>query len=188
MSIIELLAIAVGLSMDAFAVSVCKGLSRKKLKFADMYIVGFYFGFFQAAMPLIGYYLGIQFSKRIMSVDHWIAFILLGIIGAKMITEAFASHSPDEEENDSLGFHHMIVLALATSIDALAVGVTFACLNENIVPAVSIIGIVTFLLSAAGVRIGHSFGVRYKAKAEFAGGLILILMGVKILAEGLNII
>lgn len=182
MGLIELFLIAVGLSMDAFAVSVCKGLSVQKLKLKHAAVVGIYFGGFQFAMPLIGYFLGIQFESLIKSIDHWIAFVLLGLIGANMIRESF---SKAEELNDKFNPKTMIPLAVATSIDALAVGVTFACLDVHIVPAVSLIGATTFVISAIGIKIGNVFGERYKSKAELAGGIILVLMGIKILIEHL---
>ena len=183
MSLLELFIIAVGLSMDAFAVSICKGLSMCRMSWKNAAIVGLYFGGFQAIMPAFGYLLGSQFKDAIVNIDHWIAFILLSIIGINMIREALN----DEEEScdASLDFVNMLILAIATSIDALAVGVTFAFLQVSIVPAVSFIGVTTFALSVAGVKAGNVFGCRYKAKAEFAGGLILVLMGIKILAEHL---
>lgn len=169
--------------MDAFAVAVCKGLSLKKINFANAAWVGLWFGAFQALMPLIGYILGTQFSDKIQAVDHWIAFILLGLIGANMLKEAF---SKEEECTDSnLTPKAMLPLAVATSIDALAVGVTFAFLDVSIVPAVSFIGVITFVLSAIGVKVGNIFGVKYKSKAEIAGGVILIVLGIKILLEHL---
>lgn len=184
MNMFELLAIAVGLSMDAFAVAICKGLAMPKLSWKNAAIVGLYFGIFQAGMPMIGYALGVQFKDQINSIDHWIAFALLGLIGLNMIKE-----SGDKEAcpaDVSLGFRNMCMLAIATSIDALAVGVTFAFLHTDIVPAVTIIGTVTFLISLSGVQIGHIFGSKYKSRAEFAGGVILIVMGAKILAEHLT--
>lgn len=184
MDILSLFVIAVGLSMDAFAVSICKGLAMQKASLKKATIVGLWFGGFQALMPCIGYLLGSRFENYITSVDHWIAFVLLGIIGGNMIKEAL---SKDEETaNDSLAFQEMIVLALATSIDALAIGVTFAFLKVQIVAAVSFIGIITFLLSTMGVKVGNIFGSRYKSKAEFTGGIILIFMGIKILLEHLG--
>ena len=176
--------------MDAFAVSVCKGLALKKAAFRELCIVGGWFGGFQALMPLIGYFLGTAFEQYITSFDHWIAFALLTLIGANMLREAF---SGDEEEgaSASLSFGTMLVLALATSIDALAVGITLAFLVESIgylVFAVLSIGIITFVLSATGVRVGSLFGVRYKKGAVISGGVILILLGVKILLEHLGII
>ncbi len=185
MSLVELLIIAVGLSMDAFAVSICKGLAMKKCTVKKAGIVGLYFGIFQAGMPLLGYVLGIQFKNLITNIDHWITFVLLGFIGLNMIREALSEEDP--EESDSLQVKEMLALAVATSIDALAVGVTFAFLDVAIVPAVSFIGIITFIICVIGVKIGNVFGSRYRSKAEFAGGLILILMGIKILLEHLGI-
>ena len=186
MTFLELMTIGIGLAMDAFAVSVCKGLSMKRLTVAKMGKVGFYFGFFQAAMPMLDYFLGVGFKESITSIDHWIAFILLGLIGGNMIKEALG----DEQEDcdDDLSFKTMLMLAIATSIDALAIGVTFAFLNVNIYLACAIIGVTTFIISVAGVKIGNVFGLRYKAKAELAGGIILILMGLKILLEHLAIL
>jgi len=181
----ELFVIAIGLSMDAFAVAICKGLSVKCVQKKHYLTVGLYFGGFQALMPLIGYFLGVNFKSLIENIDHWIAFVLLALIGANMIRE---SRGCAEELDDSFNFKAMLPLAVATSIDALAVGVTFAFLNVEIVPAVSFIGVTTFILSAIGLKIGNVFGVKYKSKAEFAGGLVLILMGLKILLEHLGII
>lgn len=187
MSVIELSILAVGLSMDAFAVSVCKGLSVEKVKVKHYFIVGSWFGGFQALMPAIGYLIGSAFERYITAVDHWIAFGLLVFLGVKMIIEAF--EKGEEEANASFGFKAMLVLALATSIDALAVGVTFALLpNVNIVFAVLFIGVITFVLSAAGLKIGNVFGVRFKNKAEIVGGVILVLMGVKILLSHLGVL
>ena len=184
MGLIELFLIAVGLSMDAFAVSVCKGLAMPKCTFKKVAIVGLWFGGFQALMPAIGYILGAQFQEAIASIDHWIAFVLLALIGGNMIHEALDN---DEEEADaSLDVKTMFLLAVATSIDALAIGITFAFLKVNIIPAVCFIGIVTFIISFAGVKIGNVFGARYKNKAEIVGGVILILLGVKILLEHLG--
>lgn len=175
--------------MDAFAVSVCKGLAMKKCTISKAGIVGLWFGVFQAGMPLIGYILGVQFKDIITSIDHWIAFALLGIIGGNMIKEALELEEDEcEGANESLDVKTMFALAVATSIDALAVGVTFAFLHVDIVPAVSFIGVTTFVISAIGVKIGNVFGVKYKNKAELAGGIILILMGVKILLEHLGVI
>ena len=189
MNLLELFIIAVGLSMDAFAVSICKGLSLQKLYFKNALTVGLYFGIFQGGMPLIGYILGVQFQDKITAFDHWIAFVLLGIIGLKMIKEALEKEPEHEiasdEVSDELCFKNMTILAIDTSIDALAVGVTFAFLNVDIIPAVSFIGIVTLVLSMVGVKIGNIFGTKYKSKAELAGGIILILMGAKILLEHL---
>ncbi len=184
--------------MDAFAVSICKGLATKKLSFKHLLIVGAWFGGFQTLMPMIGYLLGIQFAKLINSIAPWIACILLVLIGANMIREAC---SPDEEdtcETDALGFKTMLLMAIATSIDALAVGITFACVPvdvfssaselANTILAVVIIGITTFLLSMIGVKVGNVFGTKYKKKAEIAGGVILILLGVKIILEHFGVI
>ena len=187
MGLLELFILAVGLSMDAFAVSVCKGLSTKKLKVKNYVIVGAWFGGFQALMPAIGYFLGARFEKYITNIDHWIAFVLLLLIGGNMIREALSKE--EETANDSFSFNTMIVLAVATSIDALAVGITFGLLPDvNIVAAVSFIGVITFILSAVGLKIGNIFGLKYKSKAEIAGGVILILIGTKILLEHLGVI
>ncbi len=181
MSLFELFLIAVALSMDAFAVAVCKGLSMRRMNLRHALIIGLYFGGFQALMPALGYVLGIRFQAAITAYDHWIAFILLVLIGGNMIKESL---DPEEDScDDSVAFKDMVILALATSIDALAVGVTFAFLQVQILPAVSFIGVITFLLSIIGVKVGNVFGSRYKAKAELAGGVILILMGIKILVE-----
>ena len=186
MSLFDLFILAVGLSMDAMAVAVCKGLSVQKLKFRHALITGLYFGGFQAAMPLLGYLLGIRFQAYIESVDHWIAFILLGVIGANMIKESFGEA---EEVNCSFCPRAMLPMAVATSIDALAVGVTFALLPDvNVTAAVSFIGVITFTLSAVGVYVGHLFGARFKSKAELTGGIVLILMGTKILLEHLGVL
>ncbi len=185
MSLLDLFILAIGLSMDAMAVAICKGLSVQKLKFRHAIITGLYFGGFQAIMPLIGYFLGRQFSTYIESVDHWIAFVLLSLIGGNMIKESFGKA---EECNCSFSPRAMIPMAIATSIDALAVGVTFAFLNVTIVPAVTFIGVITFSLSAVGVYIGHLFGAKFKSKAELLGGIVLILMGFRILLEHLGIL
>ena len=185
MSLLDLFILAIGLSMDAMAVAICKGLSVQKLKFRHAIITGLYFGGFQAGMPLIGYFLGRQFSTYIESIDHWIAFVLLALIGGNMIKESF---DQAEECNCSFCPKAMIPMAIATSIDALAVGVTFAFLNVTIVPAVSFIGVITFALSAVGVYIGHLFGAKFKSKAELLGGIVLILMGLRILLEHLGIL
>ena len=187
MGILELLLIAVGLSMDAFAVSVCKGLSVGKTKLKHYVITGLWFGGFQALMPFIGYLLGSTFEKYIVSFDHWVAFILLSVIGINMIRESF-----DKEKNEtdaSFSFKNMFLLAVATSIDALAVGITFALLPDvNIFLAISFIGIITFILSGIGIKIGNIFGMKYKSVAERMGGIILILIGLKILIEHLGVI
>ncbi|MDO4830240.1 MAG: manganese efflux pump MntP family protein [Clostridia bacterium] len=185
MNILEIFIIAVGLSMDAFAVSICKGLSVQKLKPKHMLLVGVYFGGFQALMPLLGYLLGKQFEWLITSVDHWIAFGLLVLIGANMIKESF---DKSDEVNDSFSVKSMLLLAVATSIDALAVGVTFAFLDVQIVPAIAIIGTTTFVLSVIGIKVGNVFGAKFKSKAELAGGIVLVLMGIKILLEHLGVI
>ena len=186
MDIVSLFILAVGLAMDAFAVSICKGLAMRKATIGKAAIVGLWFGGFQALMPTLGYLLGTQFRQQITAVDHWIAFVLLAVIGANMIKEACSGDC--EEENDSLDIKTMFLLAVATSIDALAVGITFAFLNVRLLSAVSFIGVTTFALSAIGVKIGNVFGTRYKAKAELAGGVILILLGLKILLEHLGIL
>ena len=190
MSLLELFLLAVGLSMDAFAVSVCKGLSVRRGSIKQALTVGIWFGGFQALMPTIGYFLGyllgITFSSLITSIDHWIAFVLLAFIGFNMIREARSDE--ENESNDRFDFKTMLPLAVATSIDALAVGVTFAFLRVNIVPAVSFIGCITFLLSAIGLKAGNIIGAKNRSRAEFAGGLVLILMGIKILLEHLGVI
>ena len=186
MHLLELFAIAVGLSMDAFAVSVCKGLSLRSYRPGRSLLAGLYFGGFQALMPLLGWLLGVRFQQVIVRVDHWIAFGLLAVIGGNMLREALSGE--EECEDDSLAPGAMVLLALATSIDALAVGVGFAFLDVNITAAAGFIGAVTFTLSAVGVKVGSVFGAKYKARAEIAGGAILILMGTKILLEHLGVI
>lgn len=194
MNLLELFLIAVGLSMDAFAVAICKGLSMKQVTVKRAALVGLYFGVFQAVMPAVGYFVGIQFAGAIESVDHWIAFGLLVIIGGNMLREALTDKDEDcaqgepERRDADLSPKAMLPLAIATSIDALAVGVSFAFLKTDIVPAVSFIGIVTFVLSMVGVKIGNLFGGKFKSKAEIAGGAILILIGLKILLEHLNLL
>ena len=186
MSLIELFLIAVGLSMDAFAVAVCKGLAMPKMSWKGAAIVGLYFGGFQALMPFLGYLLGAGFKDAISAYDHWVAFILLALIGGNMIRE---SREDEEESLDaSLSFRSMVLLAIATSIDALAVGVTLAFLDVPILSSVCFIGVVTFCLSLVGVKAGNVFGCKYKSKAEFVGGLVLILIGLKILLEHLGIL
>ena len=188
---VELFLLGVGLSMDAFAVSVCKGLGMRKLNKKQALIIGLYFGGFQALMPLIGWLLGSQFQQYITRIDHWIAFILLGFIGGKMMVEAVCEWNEEEtvEVMDApIDHKNMFVLAVATSIDALAVGITFAFLNTPIIEAITIIGITTMVLSIIGVIVGNFFGGRYKSKAEFIGGLILVLLGLKILLEHLGIL
>lgn len=190
MGFAELFLIGVGLSMDAFAVSVCKGLNmRGKVNLKHTGVIALFFGGFQALMPLIGYFLGIGFEKYITKIDHWIAFLLLGFIGGKMIVEAIKEwNAEDKQEEDKLDIKELTILAVATSIDALAVGITFAFLSVNIWSAISVIGVTTFALSVVGAVIGNKFGSRYKSKAELAGGIILVLMGLKILLEHLGII
>lgn len=185
MGLNELFIIAVGLSMDAFAVAVCKGLSVPRVKISHCLICGAYFGGFQGLMPLIGWLLGVRFQDMIVSVDHWIAFVLLGLIGLNMIKE---SRGEGEELDSSFAPGAMLPMAIATSIDALAIGVTFAFLKVEIEKAVLLIGVITFILSGIGVRIGVAFGARFRSKAELADGVILILMGSKILLEHLGII
>ena len=182
LSIIELLLIGISLSMDAFAVSICKGLSVGKIKPKHMLSAGLWFGGFQALMPLLGYLLGSTFERYITSIDHWVAFILLGVIGFNMIKE---SREEEADQDASFAFKEMLVLAVATSIDALAVGITFAFLKVNIILAVTLIGITTFVISAAGIKIGSVFGDKFKSKAEFFGGAVLICLGIKILLEHL---
>lgn len=186
MGIFEIILIGLGLAMDAFAVSICKGLSMKKMNWKNAIIISLYFGIFQALMPIVGYFLGTTFSSFVENVDHWIAFILLAIIGGNMIKDSFDDEC--EKRNDKVDFKTMIILAIATSIDALAVGVTFAFFETNIVLAVSIIGIITFILSLIGVKIGNRFGDKFQNKAELTGGIILIMIGVKILLEHLEIL
>ena len=171
--------------MDAFAVSVCKGLAMKKLSVKKAFIIGLWFGGFQALMPTLGYLLGTRFEKYVTAIDHWIAFVLLVLIGANMIKEALSKE--EDSANDSVDIKTMFLLAVATSIDALAVGVTYAFLQVQIVPAVTFIGVITFCLSVAGVKIGNVFGLKYKSKAEITGGVILIVMGTKILSEHLGL-
>ncbi len=189
MGIIELFILAVGLSMDAFAVAICKGLATQKLKKRHMIITGAWFGGFQALMPLIGYFLGTAFEKYVTAVDHYIAFVLLGGIGANMIKEAFSKEEECEDCNDSFAFKTMFVMAVATSIDALAAGISLAMdlkgNNTYAYIAVLFIGIITFTLSAIGVKIGNIYGSKWKSKAEFTGGVILIILGAKILIEHL---
>ena len=189
--VIELFLLGVGLSMDAFAVSVCKGLGMKKLNKKQALIIGLYFGGFQALMPFVGWLLGSQFQKYITSIDHWIAFILLGFIGGKMMIEAVREWNEEEvvDVMDApIDHKNMLVLAVATSIDALTVGITFAFLGTPIVEAITIIGITTMVISIAGVVVGNFFGSRYNSKADFIGGLILLLLGLKILLEHLGIL
>lgn len=186
MSFWDIFLIGIALSMDAFAVSICKGLSVEKAKPSQALTVGAYFGIFQALMPTLGYFLGARFEKFITSIDHWIAFGLLAIIGANMIREALGKK--EEHLNGDFSFKAMLPLAIATSIDALAVGITFAFLSVNIFSAAALIGVTTFVISAAGLYVGNIFGAKYKKKAELAGGIVLILIGLKILLEHLGVI
>ncbi len=189
MGFIELLLIAIGLSMDAFAVAICKGLSMKKIKYKNTFIIALFFGGFQGIMPFIGWLLGTRFERYITAYDHWVAFILLGIIGGKMIYEALQPEAESCEVFDEFNIKELFLLAIATSIDALAVGITFALLpNTNIVLSVFTIAIITFSLSFIGVIIGNKFGSKYKSKAELFGGIILVAIGIKILLEHLNIL
>ena len=190
MNIIEIVILAAALSMDAFAVSICKGLSVCRVQLKHMFICGIYFGFFQALMPTIGWLLGTRFSMYITEFDHWIAFILLGFIGGKMIYECITDKEDQSCKIENiLDIKEIIILAVATSIDALAAGITLALFPEmNILLSVSLIGVITFFICFAGVIIGNKFGIKYKSKAEFAGGLVLILLGIKILLEHLGII
>lgn len=189
MSFMELVLIAVGLSMDAFAVAICKGLSVQKLGWKHYLTVGVWFGGFQALMPTLGYLLGTTFERYITSVDHWVAFVLLCLIGGGMLKEGLAKEEEEKEEREGFDFKSMLLLAVATSIDALAVGITFALLPDvNIFSAVGLIGTITFCLSAVGLKVGNIFGLKYKSKAEVVGGVILILIGVKILLEHLGVV
>ena len=185
MGFIELFLIAVGLSMDAFAVAACAGLTMPKVNVKKALVIGLYFGVFQAFMPLIGYLAATVFANKIIAYDHWIAFVLLSFIGGKMIVGSFKKGGSPDGQEASVKPSQMIPLAFATSIDALAVGVSFAFLRVSIIPAVLFIGVTTFTLSLAGVKIGNVFGLRFKSKAEFAGGVILVLIGIKILIEHL---
>lgn len=187
MGVQEIFLIGVGLSMDAFAVALCKGLNMKKINYVHTIIIALFFGGFQAFMPLLGWLLGKQFEEYIVSVDHWIAFGLLLYIGGKMVYEAIKGEEEEEEISEKLDLKELTIMAVATSIDALAVGITLAFLKVNILGAISIIGVTTFILSIIGVMIGNRFGMRFKSKAEIAGGVILILIGTKILLEHLGI-
>ena len=187
MSFVEILLIGIGLSMDAFSVSICKGLTTKRFSWKMALSCGLWFGFFQALMPVIGYFLGAQFQHYIEAYDHWIAFGLLVLIGANMIREAIWG-SDDQNNNGALDFKTMLLLAIATSIDALAVGVSFACIQVKIWSSVLIIGVTTFVFSVVGVKIGNAFGSKFEKSAEVIGGIILILIGLKILLEHLGVI
>ena len=186
----ELVLIGVGLSMDAFAVALCKGLSMRRVNYAHAAVIALFFGVFQAVMPLIGWVLGTQFARYITSVDHWIAFVLLGYIGGKMIWDALheAPETAPCAGEGRLDLKELLMLAVATSIDALAVGITFAFLQVSILPAVATIGLITFALSFAGVVVGNRFGTRFQKKAEIAGGVVLVLIGLKILLEHLGLL
>ena len=184
MSVIEIAIIGIGLAMDAFAVSICKGLAMKKMSYQKAIIIALFFGGFQALMPAIGYVLGTTFASKIAAIDHWIAFILLGLIGVNMIKEALGKED-DECLDDALHFGDLIMLSIATSVDALAVGNTFAFFNVSIVLSTSIIGFITFIICIIGVKVGNVFGEKYKSKAELTGGILLIIMGCKILLDHL---
>ena len=188
MGFLELFLIGVGLSMDAFAVSICKGLAVKRIDMGKAGIVGLWFGGFQALMPMTGYFLGSRFSNAIQSVDHWVAFILLSLIGANMIREALSRDEDAGRDSGSLSFKTMLMLAVATSIDALAAGITFAFLDVDIALAAGMIGCTTCIISMAGAKVGSVFGTKYKSKAEMTGGVMLILLGLKILLEHTGIL
>lgn len=188
MGIIELILVSLGLAMDAFSVSVCKGLSMKKIDYKGTFITALFFGIFQAVMPLIGYFLGSRFEKFINTYSHWVAFILLGFIGGKMIYEVIKGDGEDEKQSEyKLDIKELFVLAIATSIDALAVGIIFTAQKTGIVFSVGIIGIITFVLCLIGIAVGNRFGSKYEKKAELVGGAVLILIGVKLLLNGLGI-
>lgn len=190
MSLLELFLIGIGLSMDAFAVAICRGLAMSKLNWRNAAIIALFFGGFQAAMPFLGWVLGSQFAALIQNVDHWIAFVLLALIGGNMLREALTGGEDEgvDGSGDTIQYRQLFLLAIATSIDALAVGVTFAFLSVSILPAISIIGVTTFVLSLGGVVVGNYFGVRYQKRAEITGGVILILLGIKILLEHLGVL
>ena len=185
MNLSDIIVLSIGLAMDAFAVAICKGLSMKQFRIRYAFLIAFYFGAFQAGMPLLGYLLGTAFASFVASIDHWVAFLLLGLIGANMIKESF---SEEEHIDERLDTPTLILLAIATSIDALAAGVTFAFLPVSVYTAVAWIGILTFLICFCGVYIGKRFGTYFRNKAEFAGGAILILLGLRILLEHLGIL
>jgi len=184
MGLPEIILIAIGLSMDAFAVSITLGLSVSKPKIIELLIPGIFFGFFQAFMPFVGYFTGTYFADKIQKYDHWAVFVLLGFIGGKMIKDSFSKDDKKANEN-SFQFITMLLLAVATSIDALAVGVTFAFLKTDIFKAIAIIGLTTFIISMCGVKIGNIFGIKYKSRAEFFGGAVLVILGFKVLIEHL---
>lgn len=185
MNFVDFLLLGIGLSMDAFAVSVCKGLKMPKINLKQTLVISLFFGGFQALMPLIGWFLGSKFSDSIQKIDHWIAFLLLAFIGGKMIFEAFHENKSEEEETAEFDIKELFLMAVATSIDALAVGIVFAMQKADIFGGITVIGLTTFLISGIGVFIGHKFGERYKTRAETVGGVILILIGLKILIEDL---
>ncbi|MFV0394076.1 MAG: manganese efflux pump MntP family protein [Coprobacillaceae bacterium] len=185
MSFFELLLISIGLAMDAFAVSVCKGLSMPRLSYKKAIIIALFFGGFQAIMPFIGYHLGLSFSDKIEAIDHWVVFILLGVIGFNMIKEALSNDDEEIDKDGSIRVLDLTMLAIATSIDALAIDIGFAFLNVDILPSIVLIGIITFILCIIGVKVGNVFGEKYSSKAEFAGGSILLLIGIKVLLEHL---
>ena len=191
MGFVELFLIAVSLSTDAFAVSVCKGLCMKRLDVRQAVVIALFFGGFQALMPLAGWALGTQFEALITPVDHWIAFVLLGIIGSKMLWDAFHEDDPEDlacPTDGKLDLRELVMMAIATSIDALAVGITFAFLRVDIAVSVGLIGVTTFVLSIVGVAVGHRFGAKYEKPATIVGGIVLILIGLKILLEHLGLI
>ena len=188
MGLAEIFLIGVGLSADAFAAAVCKGLAMKRLSVKNMLLIALFFGGFQALMPTIGYFLGIRFESLIVSVDHWIAFGLLAFIGGKMIVESMKPDDENSDEEYKLNIKELFLLAIATSIDALAVGITFACLKVAIAGPAALIGVVTFGFSFAGVYIGNKFGLKFKSGAEMTGGAILVFIGAKILLEHLGIL
>ena len=188
MGFFELFLIGIGLSMDAFAVAICKGLGMERINKRDTLLLALFFGGFQALMPLTGYLLGSRFASYIERWDHWIAFVLLAFIGGNMIRESRGQEEEEIEHGGSIRYRELFTLAVATSIDALAVGVSFAFLGVRIAPAVTLIGCTTFVLTLAGVWVGNLFGSRYKSRAELTGGIILILIGVKILLEHLGVL
>lgn len=186
MGIFELLLLSIGLAMDAFAVSICKGISIQKMDWKKACIIGLWFGGFQAFMPIIGYFLGTTFESVLIAIDHWIAFVLLSFIGGKMLKDSFDKKT--ESCNDDVSFKTMFILALATSIDALAIGISFAFFHINLILAISLIGFISFILSFIGTKVGNQFGNKYEQKAEFIGGIILVLLGLKILLEHLHVL
>ncbi len=191
MGIVELLLIAVGLSMDAFAVSICRGLGMRQLNLRTAAVLALFFGGFQALMPLVGWALGSQFMWLIEPVDHWVAFVLLAFIGGKMLWEAFHEDADEDcgcEDTSGIDLREFLVLAVATSIDALAAGISFAALSVDIITTVTLIGVITFALSFAGVAVGHFFGARYEKPASVTGGVVLILIGLKVLLEHLGVL